>query len=244
MRSGIKHLWEINKNKEYSEYIKKNPIIKKEDISLKIDGANLTFGYDFRNDFFIESARSGRIYVGLEFINHSLRKKGIISYISTMYCEIFYKLKENKELNNYLRDNSLILEGEILYNRLGTEYNENYHKFVSIPYDIRTLGTELTFVISKIYKNEIELKFSEAYLEMQTIKSLSTNEYKFEDKYIPNQNDIDLSGCYINEWIKNKISSEIHCCKFGPYNEGYIIEHGPFKYKIILNDYLIFREDY
>lgn len=186
---------------EIINYIKSNGgYIDPSNISLseKIDGFSLKFGLNKDNKFFVESARSGPIYDEGKFREFTINKKGKTTPIAEAFEAIFKILKNNKELQDYLKnintDTGIKIQVETFYLPLAKEQNNDLVKFVATWYRKDKLGKIATFVVLNVYDgigNELsQTKVNEI---KRNLKKLNTDDIKFEDSDIMDFGKINLS---------------------------------------------------
>lgn len=212
-RVGIKHIYG-GESGQYSmkpedfidliNYIKQSnqSILSKVNthLSEKVDGFSLKFGLDEHNKFFIESSHSGLVYDEGKFRQFTIDKKGQTDQISEGYEDIFKKLKQNKELQNYLKSintpSGVKVQTETFYLPIGktSETDSSLVKFVATWYKKEMLGSWATFVVINVTDGKGRPMMREEVQKIkEDLKQLSTKEIKFDYGDIPEFKDVDLS---------------------------------------------------
>jgi len=179
-------------------------------ISEKADGFSLRFGLDEKNNFFIESSHSGPIYDEGKFREFTIGKKGQTDPITEGYEDILKQLKNNKEIQNYLKSintpSGIKIQVEAFYLPIGKASGNDLVKFVATWYKKEKLGNWATFVVINAMdgKGRI-LKADQVQKIKEDLKEMSTKELKFDYGDIPDFKDVDLTpeinkvGVFINK---------------------------------------------
>jgi len=184
---GIQHLTQM-KPLEFLELIKeikdklgsklKFPEVK---ITEKVDGAALTIGLDENQKFFIQTARSDKVYSGSVFVEFAKQKNRPLE-IANAYKELFDYLKNHKKLQTVLKKywvpSGYGIRGEVFWIGLAQEIKDNKIRFVAIEYDKSKIGEKLTFIMFKALTLSGEKHPKEEDL-FKELKSISDREIKF-----------------------------------------------------------------
>jgi len=226
-RKGIKHIYGGDEGKysmapeDFLEIIK---FIKDSNkghlntantkISEKADGFSLRFGLDEKNRFFIESSHSGPVYDEGKFREFTIGKKGQTDPISEGYEDILKQLKNNKEIQNYLKSintpSGIKIQVEVFYLPIGKNSGNDLVKFVATWYRKEKLGSWATFVVINAMDGKGRpLPADKVQKIKEDLTEMSTKELKFEYGDIPDFKEIDMSP-EINkvEIFINKIEKE------------------------------------
>jgi len=226
-RKGIKHIYGGDEGKysmapeDFLEIIK---FIKDSNkghlntantkISEKADGFSLRFGLDEKNRFFIESSHSGPVYDEGKFREFTIGKKGQTDPISEGYEDILKQLKNNKEIQNYLKSintpSGIKIQVEVFYLPIGKASGDDLVKFVATCYRKEKLGSWATFVVINAMDGKGRpLPADKVQKIKEDLTEMSTKELKFEYGDIPDFKEIDMSP-EINkvEIFINKIEKE------------------------------------
>ena len=226
-RKGIKHIYGGDEGKysmapeDFLEIIK---FIKDSNkghlntantkISEKADGFSLRFGLDEKNRFFIESSHSGPVYDEGKFREFTIGKKGQTDPISEGYEDILKQLKNNKEIQNYLKSintpSGIKIQVEVFYLPIGKTSGNDLVKFVATWYRKEKLGSWATFVVINAMDGKGRpLPADKVQKIKEDLTEMSTKELKFEYGDIPDFKEIDMSP-EINkvEIFINKIEKE------------------------------------
>jgi hypothetical protein len=207
-RKGIPHLWFPSNSMEmkpldFLDFIKllrsHGGIIsnKNTNLSEKIDGAGIRFGCDVDKKFFIESSRSGPIFVPKAFSDFAKAKFGSTNAIANGYDEIFDELDEDNVLyfvlNKYNR-NGIKVIGEVLLNQFGVKHDTepNLVRFVNTWYDSTKLGSFATFVLFTVQDSEGNTHESSDEI-ISLLKAISNDRIKFETADINEFEPLDFS---------------------------------------------------
>jgi len=151
-------------------------------ITEKVDGAALTIGLDNEGKFFIQTARSDRIYHGSEFVKFAKERNKPLD-IAKAYENLFNFLKNyqplQKVLRKYFNGKGYGIRGEVLWIELAQEIKEKGIRFVAIEYDKNKIGQKLTFVPFKVlYLDGTEFEKEKELIE--DLKKISNREVKIE----------------------------------------------------------------
>lgn len=211
-RKGIKHLG--GDDERYSmppndfldliDYIKRSNNGKLSSVNAnigeKVDGMRLIFGLNGKNDFFIESSRSGPVYDIGKFRKFTIDRKGESDPISEGYEDILVQLKDNKQLQEYLKTintpSGLKIQTEVFYLPLSksNESDSSLVKFVAIWYKKDKMGDWATFVVINATDGKGRPFPHQQVEEIKNdLKKLSNDKIKFETTDIDDFESVDLS---------------------------------------------------
>lgn len=163
------------------------------DVSEKVDGFGVRFGYDGGGRFFLESSHSGPQFSAGAFSAYAVQKYGVSNNISKGYDDIFDVLSKMPALKGYLTKvipGGCKVIGECLYNPNGT-LTDHGIKFIATTYDPKLLGKWATFVIFDVIPVDSKAVFDKNDV-IEGLARLSTAEVKFAKPSIGLKN-VDIS---------------------------------------------------
>jgi hypothetical protein len=167
-------------------------------ISEKADGFSLKFGLDENNKFFIESSHSDPIYDEGKFREFTVGKKGQTDPVTEGYEDILKQLKNNKEIQEYLKSintpSGIKIQVEAFYLPIGNVSGNDLVKFVATWYKKEKLGNWATFIVINVMDGKGRPLPSDKVAKIkEDLKNLSTKELKFDYGDLPDFKDIDLT---------------------------------------------------
>lgn len=193
-------------------------------LTLKLDGFLASFGRNASGDPFFESARSGPIYHIGAFEHYTISKNKTAESISrAKHYDALMEYIFNSAVMESLPKSSKVT-GEFFYMPMATEVDNEFVKFVSVPYMKSKLGTHLT-VFPYSGPEIFHFSTSEFKIISPLVNSL--------DKTIPNSDKDNVASFIIN----NLIGWDI----IGPYIEGVVVHIKGTQWKIqskIYEEYL------
>lgn len=165
-------------------------VLKKPEVTLKVDGLGARFGKDKDGSFFFEGSNTGPIFNAKAFSTHAKEKGSKQELVdrASHYDDMFDLIKDSHLWLDLPEDTKVVCE--IFYNPMGTEFKDGI-VFVSVKYDKSKLGSKMTVVPISILVASTGLEHKDTKNILKRLFASSTSKIKIVDPKLFST-DIDL----------------------------------------------------